>query len=69
VEWLGGVLPGADEPSITDFGPAAAATLETVRWLDREIRVPPLRFQRAVNARRGLADRIAMIDALGVVTR
>lgn len=48
VEWLGGVLPGADEPSVTDFGPAAAAALETVQWRHREIRVPPLRFQRAV---------------------
>ncbi|HMD91561.1 MAG TPA: hypothetical protein VKG80_02865 [Trebonia sp.] len=29
------------------------------------IRVPPLHLQRAVSARRGMADRVALIDSLG----
>jgi len=62
VEWMGGVGPGADAPSATDFGPAAAAGLETVSWHGRAIRVPPLALQRAVSARRGFTERVAAID-------
>ena len=47
-----------------DFGPATAARLETVAFEDWMIRVPPLDLQRAVNQRRGLTERVAMIDAL-----
>ena len=64
VEWVGGVGPAADEPETTDFGPVAAARLETVPCRDWEIRVPPLDLQRAVNARRGLNERVRMIDGL-----
>lgn len=63
VEWVGGVGPAADEPLATDFGLAAAARLETVRWRDWSLRVPPLDLQRAVSVRRGLHDRVALIDA------
>ena len=62
VEWVGGVGPAADQPETTDFGPVAAARLETVRWRDEEIRVPPLELQRAVSARRGLDERVILID-------
>jgi hypothetical protein len=62
VEWVGGVGPAADQPEITDFGLVAAANLETVRWRDQEIRVPPLELQRAVTARRGLTERLRLID-------
>ncbi len=65
VEWVGGVGPAADEPLPTDFGPAAAARLETVRWRDWSVRVPPLDLQRAVSLRRGLHDRVALIDGSG----
>jgi hypothetical protein len=65
VEWVGGVTAAADQPEITDFGPAAAAALQTVRWRDWHIRVPPLGLQRAVSARRGLSARAAVIDGLG----
>lgn len=68
VEWVGGVGAAADEPAPSDFGPAAAARLETVWWHGRAVRVPPLDLQRAVAVRRGLADRVAAIDALGRVT-
>ena len=64
VEWVGGVGPAADEPEVSDFGPAAAAQLEPVRWRDHDLRVPPLPLQRAVNARRGLHDRVRLIDAV-----
>jgi len=64
VEWAGGVGPAADEPEPTDFGPLAAARLETVRWREWEIRVPPLELQRAVSARRGLTERVRLIDDL-----
>lgn len=64
VEWAGGMTPAADEPEITDFGPTAASLLEIVTWRDWQLRVPPLHLQRAVSARRGLADRVAIIDVL-----
>ena len=64
VEWVGGVGPAADEPEVTDFGPVAVSRLETVRWREWEIRVPPLDLQRAVSVRRGLSDRVTLIDGL-----
>jgi hypothetical protein len=62
VEWVGGVGPAADRPEITDFGLAAASRLGTVRWRGRAIRVPPVALQRAVSVRRGLHDRVRLID-------
>jgi hypothetical protein len=64
IEWIGGPKPWVDEPRPADFGPAAAARLETVAFEDWMIRVPPLDLQRAVSQRRGLTGRVAMIDAL-----
>jgi hypothetical protein len=64
VEWAGGMTPAADEPEVTDFGPTAASLLETVTWRDWSLRVPPLHLQRAVSERRGLTDRVAVIDAM-----
>jgi hypothetical protein len=64
IEWVGGVKPFADDPEPCDFGPVAARRLEPVRFEDWQILVPPLDLQRAVNERRGLAHRVAMIDAL-----
>jgi hypothetical protein len=63
VEWIGGVGSSADEPLPTDFGPAAAASLEDVPWRDHKIRVPPLELQLQVNERRGLHDRVEQIRA------
>jgi len=68
VEWVGGVTAEADRPDVTDFGPAAASRLETIRWREWQVRVPPLDLQRAVCERRGLAGRVAMIDALCAAT-
>jgi hypothetical protein len=64
VEWIAGVSAEVDEPLPSDFGPAAAARLSEVRWEQRPIRVPPLELQQAVSARRGLAERVAMIEQL-----
>jgi len=64
IEWAGGITAAADEPEITDFGPVAAAALDSVRWRSWDIRVPPLRLQRSVSVRRGLHDRAALIDRL-----
>jgi hypothetical protein len=64
IEWVGGVRPFVDDPEPSDFGPAAGRHLETVQFEDWQILVPPLDLQRAVNQRRGLADRVTMIDAL-----
>jgi hypothetical protein len=61
---LGGPRPTVDTPVPTDFGPAAAARLEAATWEDWTIRVPPLDLQRAVSLRRGLTDRVALIDSL-----
>lgn len=64
VEWAGGVTAASDEPDITDFGLIATRTLESVRWREWQVRVPPLSLQRAVSIRRGLNDRVALIDAI-----
>jgi hypothetical protein len=64
IEWIGGPKPSADKPLPSDFGPAAASSLQTVRWEGWPIRVPPLDLQRAVSQRRGLLDRVALIDVL-----
>lgn len=64
IEWAGGVTALADQPDLTDFGPAAASALEPIRWRDWHVRVPPLHLQRAVSQRRGLLDRVAVIDQL-----
>jgi hypothetical protein len=63
VEWVGGVTEAADEPEPTDFGLAAAAALTEVRWEGQSIRIPPLELQREVSVRRGLSDRVQLIDA------
>ena len=64
IEWIGGARPFVDVPDPSDSGPAAGRRLETVTFEDWHIRVPPLDLQRAVSARRGLADRVALIDTL-----
>jgi hypothetical protein len=55
IECVGGVHPAHDDPEPCDFGRAAAARLESVRWRDWEVRVPPLELQLASRRRRGLA--------------
>ncbi len=62
LEWVGGVDERADQPEVSDFGPTAASRLETVVWRGREIRVPPLDLQRDHNRRRGLKDRVRLIE-------
>ena len=64
VEWVGGVTEAADKPLPTDFGLVAAASLDRVAWNGLTISVPPLELQRVVSARRGLVDRVRLIDAL-----
>jgi hypothetical protein len=39
--------------------------LKPIRWREWQIRFPPLHLQRAVSERRGMADRVALIDKLG----
>jgi hypothetical protein len=64
VEWVAGVSRAVDEPVPSDFGPAAAAALTQIEWEQTIIRVPPIELQYEVSARRGLADRVALIQAL-----
>ncbi len=45
-------------------GHAAAARLERVTWEGWQLRVPPLDLQRAVSQRRGLTERVTLIDAI-----
>ena len=61
VEWVGGVDERADTPLITDFGPSAAARLETITWRGYTLQVPPLDLQLAVSERRGLTERVTKI--------
>lgn len=64
LEWIGSPKPDVDSPLPCDFGPAAAARLETVSWEGWQLRVPPLDLQRAVSQRRGLTGRVTLIDAI-----
>ena len=64
VEWVAGVSNGVDQPLPSDFGPAAAANLAEIEWEQTVIRVPSLELQHAVSARRGLGDRVALIETL-----
>jgi hypothetical protein len=64
VEWVGGVTAISDEPAPTDFGLVAAASLDAIRWDGLTIFVPALELQRAVSERRGLPDRVRLIDSL-----
>jgi hypothetical protein len=61
VEWAGGVLPVADAPEPSDYGPLALARAETIPWQGHMIRVPPLDLQLAVTRRRGRSERAALI--------
>lgn len=63
-EWVGGVNAQADQPAPSDFGPAAAARLDTVEWRGHAIRVPPLDLQLQVSQRRGLHARAEQIRQL-----
>lgn len=61
LEFVGVVVPGVDDYGVCDFGPAAAARLETIEWRGRSLRVPPVDLLLAVTEARGLADRAAEI--------
>lgn len=63
VEWVGGVCSLADDPDISDQGPYAQDHLETVRWHGHEIRIPPLALQLEVCRRRGLTERVRIIES------
>jgi hypothetical protein len=67
VEWIAGVDPALDVYSWpNEFGPKAAARVETVRWNDHDLALAPLDVQLAVTERRGLASRAETIrDFLG----
>ena len=56
-------VPAVDRPEPVDFGPYAAAHLETVSWRGHSVLVPPLALQAAVNRRRGRHERAARIEA------
>ena len=60
VEWVGGIDPGVDALGPNDFGPAAAARLETVCWRGYRLRVPPLDLLAQVNEARGRLERAAI---------
>lgn len=61
IEWIGAPIPESDQHGVTEFGPVAAGSLETIHWRGYDLRVPPLAIQLAVNERRGLDDRVQKI--------
>ncbi len=62
VEWIADVDPAIDVYSWpNEYGPRAAARLETVRWNDHDLALAPLDVQLAVTERRGLATRAEAI--------
>ena len=62
LEWVGGINESADMPEASDFGPTAVNRLEVINWCGHEVLVPPLDLQLAVNKRRGLMDRVKLIE-------
>jgi len=62
IEWVGDVLPEVDDGNPTDFGPYAAASLEAITWQGHTLRLPPLDLQLAVTRRRGLTERVGIIE-------
>ena len=62
-EWMAGVHPEVDEPTPHEQGLVALGCLESVRWRDRIISVPPLALQLSVTERRGLSERAALTQA------
>jgi hypothetical protein len=67
VEWIADIDPAIDTYATpNEYGPAAAARLERVRWLDHDLLVVPIDVQLAVTEQRGLAARAEEIrDYLG----
>jgi hypothetical protein len=63
VEWVGDVRPVVDDPEPVDYGSVAAAQLDRVTWHGHVIRVPSLQLQLAVTRRRGLAERVRLIES------
>ena len=62
VEWVADVYDDVDDRAgPCEFGPAVAARLDHCRWNGRDLRLPPLDAQLAVNERRGLVDRVRAI--------
>jgi hypothetical protein len=57
-EWMAGVHPA---PMPHEQGLIAQSRLESVRWRDRIVPIPPLALQLSVTERRGLSERAAKI--------
>lgn len=63
LEWVGNVHSGVDSTDqVTDYGPTAASHMETVEWRGHRLRVPPLVLQLDVARRRGLEERVRLIE-------
>jgi len=62
VERVGGVNSTIDSGGISDAGPTAGRMLQTITWRSMQVRVPPIDLQLDVSRRRGLTDRVAMIE-------
>lgn len=63
VEWVAGVYDWADSPDPSDFGPVATSQSEVVDWERVMVQVPPLQLQLDAARRRGLHDRVRVIEA------
>ena len=63
IDWVGAVRLQADQPEPSDFGPETMRRREKVVWQGHTLLVPPLDLQLAVSRRRGLAERVAKIEA------
>ncbi len=57
------LTPAQEAAQALYYGPAAYARRETVLWRGHAIPAPPLDLQLAVNRRRGLAERVRLIEA------
>ena len=64
IEWIGGVHEDADENGMTEYGPVAVSRLETINWQGYTVLVSPLDIQLEVSKRRGLDERVKMIEQI-----
>lgn len=62
-EWLSDVHPEIDDPEPHEHGPIAQQSLEQVYWHGHAIRVPPVALHLSVARRRGLTERVALIQS------
>jgi len=62
LQWAGRIVEGTEFEGVTEFGPVAAQSLETIEWRGYTVGVPPLAIQLEVSRQRKSFDRVEKIE-------